>query len=322
MIYQYEKEWKIILDSNLVNQARGADMLAFLEKHNGFIFAHRGGTYRCHQHPSLAITDDRISWYWHSQGIGGHGAIDYLMKMERLPFRQAVEAVAGIGTVTARPQQESEQPKTLFLPEKKWNSLRLYGYLCQKRGIESGIVNALMDEGKLYEDKRGNVVFVGFDEQGQARFASLRGTYGDGAFRMDCAGSDKRYGFSMAASEPTVRLYVFESPIDAMSHASLEKDITGDTDAWKQHSRLSLAGISDTALPFFLNQHPNLRELVLCLDNDRAGIDASVALVRKYLDKGFHARIELPTGKDYNEDLTTLLTEKSRCRRSKCLHEK
>jgi hypothetical protein len=296
-------------------------MLAFLEKRNGFIFAHRGGTYRCRQHPSLAVKDDRLSWYWHSQGIGGHGAIDYLMKMERLPFRQAVEAVAGIGTVTAQFQQESEQPKMLLLPEKRWSSFRLYAYLCQKRGIDSSIVNTLMQEGKLYEDKRGNVVFVGFDELGQARFASLRGTYGDGAFRMDCAGSDKRYGFNMAAYEPTDRRYVFESPIDAMSHASLEKDITGDAGAWKEHTRLSLAGTSDAALPFFLNQHPAVKELVFCLDNDRAGIDASVALVRKYLDKGFYARIELSTGKDFNEDLTTLLAEKSRCRRSKCLHE-
>jgi len=305
----------------MVEQARQADVLAFFEK-RGLTFTHRGSAYRCHQHPSLAIKDDRLSWYWHSQGIGGHGAIDYLMKMERLPFQQAVEAVTGIDTVTIQTQQESEQPKKLLLPEKKWNALRLYGYLCQKRGIESGIVNALMDEGKLYEDKRGNVVFVGFDEQGTARFASLRGTYGDGAFHMDCTGSDKQYGFCMAAYEPSDRLYVFESPIDAMSHASLEKDITGDADAWKAHNRLSLAGTSDAALPFFLNQHPNVRELVFCLDNDRAGRDAAVALVRNNIDKGYHARIELPTAKDFNQDLTMLLAEKSRCRRSKCLHEK
>jgi hypothetical protein len=244
------------------------------------------------------------------------------MQMERLPFRQAVETVADIDTITIRFQQESEQPKKLFLPEKKWNSLRLYAYLCQKRGIDSEIVNALMREGKLYEDKRGNVVFGGFDEQGQARFASLRGTYGDGAFRMDCAGSDKQYGFNMAAYEPSGHLYVFESPIDAMSHASLEKDITGDAGAWKAHNRLSLAGTSDTALPFFLNQHPAANELVFCLDNDLAGREASVALARKYVDTGFHTLIELSMGKDFNQDLTTLLAEKSRCRRSICLLEK
>jgi hypothetical protein len=296
-----------MIDKSTVEQARKTDMIIFFGKYHGFTFAHRGSAYRCRQHPSLAVKDDRLSWYWHSQGIGGRGAIDYLMKMERLPFQQAVEAVAGIDTITTQFQQESEQLRKLFLPEKKWNSLRLYAYLCQRRGIDSEIVNTLMRVGKLYEDKRGNVVFVGFDEQGQARFASLRGTYSDGAFRMDCAGSDKRCGFTISASVPSERLYVFESPIDAMSHASLENAVTGDAGAWKQHSRLSLAGTSDTALPFFLNQHPDVTELVFCLDNDRAGREASVALVRKYIDKGFHARTELPNRKRFQRRFDNLL---------------
>jgi len=279
-------------------------MIAFFGKHHGFTFAHRGSEYRCRQHPSLAVKDDRLSWYWHSQGVGGHGAIDYLMKMERLPFRQAVETVTGIDVVTTQLQQESEQRKTLFLPEKKWNSFRLYDYLCCKRGIDTDIVNTLIQEGKLYEDKRGNVVFVGFNEQGQARFASLRGTYGD--YRGDCAGSDKRYGFTMAAYAPSERLYVFESPIDAMSHASLVNAATGDTGAWKKDSRLSLAGTTDAALPFFLNQHEAVKELVFCLDNDRAGQKAAAIMARKYAYKGYTALNELPQGKDFNEDLQAL----------------
>ncbi|MCL2866930.1 MAG: hypothetical protein FWF47_04105 [Clostridia bacterium] len=92
---------------------------------------------------------------------------------------------------------------------------------------------------------------MGYDEQDAARFASVRGTYGD--YCGDCAGSDKRYGFMMSACAPSDRLYIFESPIGAMSRASLEKAITGDAGAWKRHSRLSLAGTSNTATPFFLN---------------------------------------------------------------------
>ena len=149
----------------------------------------------------------------------------------------------------------------------------------------------------LYEDKRGNVVFVGYDEQNTPRFASMRGTYGDYGFRMDCAGSDKRYGFNMAFSQ-SERLYIFESAIDSMSHASLDKS------SWKQHNRLSLAGTSDTAIPFFLNQHKTVKELVFCLDNDSAGREAAIQLLRKYADKSYYARIELSQEKDYNEDLT------------------
>ena len=292
-IYQF-KELIIIIDTKLVEQARNSDMIAFLENRHDFIFDHRSGVYRCRQHPSLAVKDDRLSWYWHSKGIGGHGALDYLMKIESLPFRQAVKTVAHvpIGVSVSR----EPQPDRIFtLPEKAGMNLHLYSYLCNRRGIDAGIVNALLDEGRIYKDRRGNVVFVGFNEQGAARSASLRGTYSGQQFRMDCAGSDKRYGFHMTYS-PSERLYIFESPIDAMSHASLETE-------WRQDNRLSLAGTSDTALPKYLEAYPHTKELVLCLDNDPAGREASVAIARKYAALGFATRIELPQGKDYNQDL-------------------
>ena len=291
-----------MIDEKTVEQARNADVVVFLEQRHGFTFAHRGGAYRCRQHPSLAVKSDRLSWFWHSRGVGGHGAIDYLMKMEHMPFRQAVEAVSGVTPPTV-PSQREEPPKALMLPEKAGISLRLYDYLCGRRGIDSDIVNTLIQKEKLYEDKRKNVVFVGHDEYGKARFASLRGTYGDPPFRGDCAGSDKRYSFSMAACVPSERLYIFESPIDAMSHASLENAAVGVAGAWERHSRLSLAGTSETALPFFLNQHPAVRELAFCLDNDPAGREAAALMARKYADKGYHTSIILPVGKDFNEDL-------------------
>jgi len=298
-----------MIDNNVVERARKADVIAFFEQRNGFTFAHRGGTYRCRQHPSLAVKDDRLSWFWHSKGIGGYGALDYLVKAENMPFRKAVEAVTGIAPITAPPQQETVPPRAFMLPPKAGISLRLYDYLCNKRGIDIDIVNALIQKEVLYEDKRRNVVFVGHDEQGKARFASVRGTYGD--YRGDCAGSDKRYGFTMKACMPSERLYIFESPIDAMSHASLENAATGDAGAWEQHNRLSLAGTSDTAIPFFLNQHPTVKKLVFCLDNDPAGRKASVDLTRKYHGRVIHNRvihtwIKPPVGKDINEDLQAL----------------
>jgi len=293
-----------MIDNKTIEQARNANIIDFLERHKGLTFVHHGGAFRCRDHSSLAVKADRLSWYWHSQGVGGFGALDYLIKVEKMAFQNAVEAVAGIGANAAAPSPLSENPttvKTLILPPKSGLSLRLYDYLCIKRGIDSDIVNTLIQKEKLYEDKRGNVVFVGHDENGAARFASLRGTCGD--FRGDCSGSDKRYGFNMAACAPSDRLYIFESPIDCMSHASLVNALTGDTGAWKQHNRLSLAGTSDAALPFFLKQHTAVRDLVFCLDNDTPGREAAAVLIEKYTDKGYTARRELPQGKDFNEDL-------------------
>jgi hypothetical protein len=302
----------------IIERVRNVDVIAFLEKYQGFTFAHRGGAFRCQQHPSLAVKADRLSWYWHSKGMGGHGALDYLVKAENMPFRDAVGVITGATPPTAPRRRETEPPKMLILPEKAGIHLRLYDYLCKRRGIDGEIVNTLVQKEKLYEDRRGNVVFVGHDEQGAARFASLRGTHGD--FRGDCSGSDKRYGFNMAACAPSERLYVFESPIDAMSHASLENVCTGDKDAWKRHGRLSLAGTSDAALPFFLNQHSEVRELVFCLDNDEPGREASVNLARKYAGKGYTALKEPPRGKDFNEDLQALTAQIRTEKRAKPPH--
>ena len=291
-----------MIDNMIIERVRNTDVIAFLEKYHGYTFKPMGGGYRCKERDSLAVKADRLSWYWHSQGVGGHGALDYLVKVENMAFRDAVGVITGAMPPTTPPrwERQAEPPKTLILPEASGVPLRLYDYLCIKRGIDGEVVNTLMQKEKLYEDKRGNVVFVGHDEQGAARFASLRGTYGD--FRGDCSGSDKRYSFN-AFFAPCERLYCFESPIDLMSHASLENAYRCDLGAWKRSNRLSLAGTSDVALSFFLNQHKSVTDLVFCLDSDPVGRNATLDLMRKYSDKGYSVWSEPPQRKDYNEDL-------------------
>ena len=113
-------------------------------------------------------------------------------------------------------------------------------------------------------------------------------------------------------SQYSDQLYVFESPVDTLSRASLENNFKNDKVAWKRKNYLSLAGTSDTALPFFLNKRTHIKEIVFCLDNDIAGQQAAEALSEKYHDKGFYVRIEPPFYKDYNEDLIDYLTQKKK----------
>ena len=292
-----------MIDNKTIEQARNADIIAFFEKYHGFAFAHQGGEYRCEQHKSLAVKADRRSFYWHSKGVGGFGVLDYLVKVENMSFREAVGIVAGTTPITVPIRQKTPPPKTLILPEKAGVPLRLYDYLCKRRGIDGDIVNSLLQKEMLYEDRRGNVVFMGYDEHNKPRFATLRGTHGDCQFRGDCAGSDKRYGFAVADCVPSERLYLYESAIDLMSYASLENAVTSDTNACKRHSCLSLAGVTDTAIPSFLNQHKTIKELVFCLDNDPAGREATAILARKYAVNGYSVLVEFPQGKDFNIDL-------------------
>ena len=163
-----------------------------------------------------------------------------------------------------------------------------------------------MTDKQIYQDKNNNVVFVGFDEESQAKFACVRGTLSDKSFRGDCKGSDKQYSFSIDGTNKT-KLYIFESPIDLLSHATLANKVVKNERAWTVHNRLSLAGTTDVALEHYLTAHPDIKELVFCLDNDEAGIKATAEHKEKYQAKGYIVTNFPPHKKDYNEDLTAYI---------------
>lgn len=306
-----------MIDKTDIDKARNMDLLTFLEQYKGFHFRRIGGEYRCAEHTSLAIKSDRLSWYWHSKGIGGYGAIDFLMKIEDNDFKGALQLLAdGLPTAPPPPPIVVTQ-RDFILPEKAKNNHRAYAYLTLTRGIDSHIVNELFQKEYIYEDTKGNAVFVGYDEQGKPQYATLRGTYTDKPFRMDCVGSDKRYSFCMNGD--TDRLYIFESAIDSLSHATLENRIQGNAGAYRADNRLSLGGTGSIALTHYLQRYSHIKELVFCLDNDDTGRKRAVALAREYADKGYYTRLELPTLKDYNE---VLLQYRSKQKRLEGSHER
>lgn len=306
-----------MIDKTDIDNARNIDLLTFLESYKGFHFRHIGGEYRCAEHTSLAVKSDRLSWYWHSKGIGGYGAIDFLMKIEGYDFKGALAVLADGQTTATLPQPTADIQRALLLPERAKTNRRAYAYLTLTRGIDSHIVKELFQKEYIYEDAKGNAVFVGYDEQGKPRYATLRGTYTDKPFHMDCVGSDKRYSFSMNGTSS--RLYVFESAIDSLSHATLENRLQGNAGAYRDDSRLSLGGTGGIALSHYLQQYSHVKELIFCLDNDHAGRKRAVALAREYADKGYYTRLELPTLKDYNE---VLLQYRSKQKRLEGSHDR
>jgi hypothetical protein len=146
-------------------------------------------------------------------------------------------------------------------------------------------------------------VFAGKDEADDIRFAAMRGIGTD--MKQDKAGSDKRFSFCVPAKNPASRhLAVFEAPIDALSHATLQKRNGWE---WDGH-RLSLGGTSDVALISFLERNPQIRRVILHLDNDAAGITAAhkikAALAADSRFKRLRVSVNPPRGaKDYNDAL-------------------
>lgn len=284
-----------MIDKTDIDKARNIDFITFLERYKGFHFRHLGGEYRCTEHTSLAVKSDRLSWYWHSKGIGGYGAIDFLMKIDGYDFKGALQLLSDEPNTT--PLQPLSPPtaatqRDFILPEKAKSNRRAYAYLNTTRGIDSHIIKELFQKEYIYEDTKGNAVFVGYDEQGRPRYATLRGTYTDKPFRMDCVGSDKRYGFCMNGNSS--RLYVFESAIDSLSHATLENRIQDSTGAYRADNRLSLGGTSGLALAHYLQRYSHIKELVFSLDNDDAGRKRAIALAREYATKAITQGLNYP----------------------------
>ena len=299
------------IPTETVAKAREMDLLTYLTNYEpGELVQTDSNAYHTRTHDSLKLSNGK--WFWHSRGFGGRSALDYLIKVKELPFMQAVEIITG--QVAAMPpvfvsKPRPEQLKTLLLPKASRSPERVVRYLAG-RGIDRELIDYCIQTGRLYESEPyHNVVFVGKDMDGKARYANLRGTSSD--FKGEANGSDKRFSFSLPAAGESDTVHLFESAIDLLSYATLRK-LEGLP--WDQHHLLSLAGIyrprenaANTTLPMaltqFLDDHPGTKRIVLRLDNDSAGRMSARHLMAALSERYTVLAIFPPHGKDYNNFL-------------------
>lgn len=251
------------------------------------------------KHDSITIRGSK--WFDHKNQIGG-GAIKFMQEFYDMDFQTAVQELLGqtVTPLSHSPPKVSakEEKKEFRLPEANTNMHRVYAYLIKQRFISPDIISHFAKQHTLYEDKEHhNAVFVGVDENGVPRQASKRSTnsYGN-SFRITCQGSDTRYSFAHFGESK--RLYVFEAPIDMMSFLTLyPKD-------WQKHSYIAMNGVYENAVLTALKNHSNLREIVLCVDNDEGGIEA-VDRLRDILHENGYPNVKrlAPEFKDWNECL-------------------
>ena len=291
-----------------IEKAKEWDLLSYLETYEPHELKRCGPHEYCTRtHDSLKISNGK--WCWNSRGIGGRTALDYLIKVRGMDFVGAVETLCGYRAPPPQERPKQKVPKPFILPKASRFPSAMLSYL-QKRGIHPELLQACIQVGTLYESRKfQNCVFVGKDLMGRARSACLRGTHDN--FRIDVEGSDKRYNFSLSAADPKCpRLAVAESPIDALSLASLVKLSGGD---WRDNHYLSLGGTAPRALIQFLHDHPHITQVSLCLDNDKAGLKGMELLEKAILEeRSLSQRVKLvhrnpppvEHGKDYNDFLS------------------
>ncbi|ERI90688.1 toprim domain protein [Clostridiales bacterium oral taxon 876 str. F0540] len=253
----------------------------------------------------LYIHSDGHKWNWFSQNKGG-GAIQFVMEIENKTWVEAIKHLLGISREVVRymppiVEKENKEKGEFVLPEKNNTFKHIFAYLINSRGIDKEIVYDFVKKHKIYENKYKSCVFVGSNKEGQAKYASIRSTNTTGSsFRCDVKNSDKTYPFCKEGSNDTV--CVFEAPIDLLSYLTLIKK--HNVLNFESHC-ISLGGVSDKALEYYLNENPNIKKIMLCLDNDEAGHFACQQIREKYRDRYKIVR-HLPEGKDFNEQLLNM----------------
>jgi hypothetical protein len=178
----------------------------------------------------------------------------------------------------------------------------------QSRGIDKQLILDCIDRGSLYESAKWHqCVFVGRDDNGKTRYASLRGTIGD--FKIDADGSDKKFGFvipptngndNTATAFKCNLVIAFESAVDALSHQTIYPNLN----CW----RLSLGGTYLPALTNFIERHREVKSVIIGTDNDAAGNTAAANIAEL---KGVSVyRLLPPDGKkDWNDALIAIINE-------------
>ena len=294
-----------------IEEADRTDLVGYLES-RGYRLIRRGTQYKMAEHDSLYIKGNQ--WYWFAQQKGGK-TISFLTQYEGMSFEDAMKALLGPNGEKIRrvpPPLGEETPKNLMLPEPSKDNEAVFAYL-KKRGISPWIIKGCIERGTLFQTEmfwKGNgegayekaacaprAVFVGKDKAGSARYACMRSTAGKGKF--DAVGSDKSYAFSLLQSAEPRSVWVFESAIDLLSHATLCSYRRNNYPV----DRISLGGLSPNALYRYLKEHPSVRTVHLGLDRDKAGQEAE-RTIRRELGLGYTVVLHFPEyGKDYNEDL-------------------
>lgn len=284
--------------------ANNVDLVDFLER-RGEKLIPSGREKRLESDHSITVRGNE--WYDHSSEQGGY-AIDFVKNFYGLTFPEAVTLLLGgeQGEVY-RPSSEKKQEvkKPFALPNPHSDMRRVYAYLVKTRLIEREVVNYFAKEKLLYESREKskdgmkefhNAIFVGYDENGVPRHAHKRGLYTMGkGFKGNVDNCNPEYSFHCIGKSN--QLYVFEAPIDMLSYITLHpKD-------WVKHSYVALCGVSEYAMLKMIELNSHLNYVVLCLDHDEAGIEASEKYQDLLSEKGITCEIEQSIYKDWNEDI-------------------
>lgn len=282
-----------------IDQANNVNIVALVTSRGYDVKRVTPHSYKIPHYGGLYIKADGTKWNWFTRAKGG-GPIQFLMQLENKSWVDSIKELIGITDdelpYIEPPPKDIDEKGILTSPKKNNTYKHIFAYLIKTRKIDSEVVKEFVKNKQLYEDERKNCVFVGYDNEMTPKYISLRGT-GSKLFKKDLWGSDKTYPFCRKGTNDT--LLIFESAIDLMSYITLAK-IHRIKDL--NHHMISMGGTAYLPIDYYTNKYPNIKKMILCLDNDDEGHFFSQQIRDRYREK-FAISKHVPTHKDFNEDL-------------------
>lgn len=280
-----------------IERARNADLAEYFLR-SGYDCEHLRNELHIKGFGGLYVNTATNQWHCFGKNKGGTNAVNCLTEILGMDFQTAVHALLeSVGCGIRRDEIHRAEKKIFMLPERADNMRRVFAYLCQTRKISTEIVSQLAHLRLLYQDVRGNAVFVHRDNSDNAIGAEIQGTYSQKRYKGVAKGTVDSV-FSIKFGEPR-KCYVFESAIDLLSFWQL-----ADRQKIQGSLLVSMAGLKYSSIKWIADSGMTIYS---CTDNDSAGREFT-------LYHGFRSCqqiLEENSVKDFNE-----LLQKSFAKRS------
>ncbi|MGG4263752.1 DUF3991 domain-containing protein [Peribacillus simplex] len=293
-----------------IKKAEAIDIVDYCDQNNIDVQSDNERYYRLVEHDSCVIDRRKNVFYWNSKGKGGN-VINFVQEVDDTNFMGAMNKLLD-------ENHDYQNNKTVefisvpyeYSPEKEVDKFdKARDYLINERKIDAELVDDLHEKGAIKQDKYNNVLFLwkdyenimGCSEQGTIQSEKFK----RGTWKSVQKNSTANYGFNVKNGDPK-HLKFFESSIDLLSHATLNKKELKDT--WL----ISMEGLKhNTVYNYVLKAKEQLGDtpesVSLCVDNDKGGKafveKLSLLEIKRKDGTSYSMKNELPTKKDWNEQL-------------------
>ena len=277
-----------------IQNARRADLYAFLAGHHDSDFIHEKNNIRLKCNHSVCIRTGYCGYRDFATNETGN-SVDFLVRHMGYGLVDAVQALtAAVPAAAPAPPAAAQQDTLKHVPAEFPAPVdgmyrNLFAYL-SNRCISRQTIHALVSGKIMYQEKtHNNIVFINPERD----FAEIRGTYTYGKPFHGVVPNCRHDGFWwFRTSKNAGTAYICEAAVDAVSLYELHKMQEHPQDAYY----ISIAGVAKQAAIDRLKS--SRLTPVLAVDNDTAG--------QKCRDRNPELSYILPANKDWNEDLQAL----------------